>query len=433
MFLYGLIVPILPFILQDRLFLPRSSVQKYSSILLACQAGAQLLFSLPAGLLADRMSSRQLPFLCGLVSLFAATILLWFGQELWVLVVARLLQGISASVVWTVGMALVHDTVGNERLGIVIGTIFSIIGVGEVIAPVVGGVLYHKAGEAAVFLIGLTLLTIDFIMRMFLIEKKVAAKYMILVEDVGSEDTLADENEEVDETTQLVAKEDPDEWNIPEDQPVWIQTFPILYCLRNPRFFTAQVGSFMQATLLGVYDSTIPTETVDLFGFNSMHTGLVFVPLVLTYLVCGPIAGRGVDKYGTKPAATFGFLWMVIPLTLLRIPKSGDIVLYCALLALGGIGLAFISSPSIVESNHVVERYYKANKTFFGAKGPHAQMYAITSISFCLGLTIGPLIAGFLRLKIGYGNMNAVIACMSLLVGIKSFVYLGGQPKFSRR
>ena len=68
------------------------------------------------GWLADR-GTRQLPFLAGLVIAAAATLLLCFGTALWVLVIARLLQGLAASVVYTAGLALVADTVDADQVG----------------------------------------------------------------------------------------------------------------------------------------------------------------------------------------------------------------------------------------------------------------------------------------------------------------------------
>ncbi len=123
LFLYGLVVPILPFILQDRIHLPNSEIQGNVSGLLAAYAGASVLFSLPAGIIADRLPSRQLPFLVGLVALLLATLLLLLGQSIPVLALARILQGISAAVVWTIGLALTLDTVGPENLGKTIGSV----------------------------------------------------------------------------------------------------------------------------------------------------------------------------------------------------------------------------------------------------------------------------------------------------------------------
>lgn len=121
--LYLLIVPVLPFLLQDRLKIPRSQLQGYSSGLLALFAGASLLFSPVAGVIADQMSTRQAPFLFGLFALLASTILLAVGQNIPVLAIARILQGMSGAVVWTIGLAICLETVGPSRLGTTIGSV----------------------------------------------------------------------------------------------------------------------------------------------------------------------------------------------------------------------------------------------------------------------------------------------------------------------
>lgn len=123
LFLYGIVVPILPFILEDRVSLPQDQIQSHVSALLAAYAGASVLFSPAAGIIADRLSTRQAPFLIGLFALLAATLMLFLGQTVPVLVVARILQGTSAAVVWTIGLALVLDTVGPENLGKTIGSV----------------------------------------------------------------------------------------------------------------------------------------------------------------------------------------------------------------------------------------------------------------------------------------------------------------------
>lgn len=232
LFLYGLVVPILPFILTDRLNIPHSEIQKYTSALLASYAGASVLFSIPVGIIADKLPARQLPFLVGLFALLASTILLYLGQTIGVLILARILQGISAAVVWTIGLAMVMDTVGSDRLGVTIGSIFSFISVGELAAPVLGGVVYKKAGAGAVFGMGFGLLAVDFAMRLAIVEKKTARKYGY---DEDHEDDEEREDREADERTALLSNgqtkdENLEDWKIRKDQPSWIRKFPILYC-----------------------------------------------------------------------------------------------------------------------------------------------------------------------------------------------------------
>ncbi|KAI9641528.1 hypothetical protein NHQ30_010340 [Ciborinia camelliae] len=431
LFLYGLIVPILPFILSDRIGVEPEKIQYYTSVLLASYAGASVLFSFPAGYIADRLPSRQLPFLVGLLALLASTVLLMLGDTIEVLIAARFFQGVSGAVVWTIGLALVMDTVGSEKLGVTIGSIFSFISVGELVAPVLGGVVYDKAGSNAVFGMGLGLLVLDFVMRGVLIEKKTARKYYVEDETEGGE---RDENGETGENSPLLGNgkdQDLEPWRIQKELPEWVQKFPILYLLSSPRLLIAELVAFMQATILAVFDATIPTQSQSLFGFPALKTGLLFMPLVLTSLIFGPLAGMGVDRYGPKIIGTVGYTFFILPLILLRLPTENtthDLVTFCVLLSLCGLGLALIGAPSIVEASHVAEKYHRANKNLFGDDGPYAQLYALNSMVFSAGFTLGPVIAGSLKDSIGYGNMNAVVAGMCAIVALLCFGYLGGTP-----
>lgn len=123
LFLYGLVVPILPFLLMQRTHIPSDQIQSNVSILLAVFAAASVVSSPIAGVFADKVSARQLPFLVGLVAMLVSTIIFALGQSLAVLIIARIFQGISAAVVWTVGLALVLDTVGPDNLGKTIGSV----------------------------------------------------------------------------------------------------------------------------------------------------------------------------------------------------------------------------------------------------------------------------------------------------------------------
>ncbi|KAK5081732.1 hypothetical protein LTR05_007866 [Lithohypha guttulata] len=441
LFLYGLIVPVLPFLLQERVNIPENKVQSYVSGLLAAYAGASVVFSIPAGWIADRTNARRTPFLAGLLALLGATIMLAFGQTIGVLVAARILQGISAAVVWTIGLAVVLDTVGPENLGKVIGSIFSFISVGELAAPVLGGVLYSKTGYAGVFGVGAGLLGVDFLMRLLIIEKKVAARYG--ADDASTNprqhDSRSGENEDeenVDEGTSLLGKKEEGNFKIPQPQNKIVRTLPVLYCLSNPRIAVALLLSFVQAATLAMFDATIPTEASSLLGFSSLEAGLLFIALDIPYLILGPLAGWAVDKYGTKPAAVVGFGYLVPALVLLRLPTAGAVhgqkatlIFWCVTLALCGIGMAIIGSPSIVEASDVVQRYDKANPSFFGSNGPYAQLYGFQSLVFSAGLTLGPILSGTLRDKVGYGNMSAVFAAIAGVTAVLSFFFIGGKPE----
>ncbi len=309
-------------------------------------------------------------------------------------------------------------------------------------APVLGGVLYRKTGYAGVFGLGAALLGFDFIMRILVIEKKTAVTYDESLakaknpREHGSRGDETDSRDGASEEEPLLPKKEEDNYRIPEGQNRLVRTLPMLYCLSNPRLLVAFLLAFVQASLLATFDATLTTEAQALFDFDSLKAGLLFIALDIPYLILGPIAGWAVDKYGTKPAAVIGFGYLVPALILLRLPsaeitpdRKTNIILYCAVLSLNGIGLAVIGSPSIVEASDVVQKYDKANPGLFGENGPYAQLYGFNSLVFSAGLTVGPVLSGTLRDSIGYGNMNAVIACISGVTAILSFFFVGGPPR----
>ena len=312
-----------------------------------------------------------------------------------------------------------------------------------------GGVLYEKAGYSGVFGLGASVLAVDFIMRLLVVEKKVAARYdpsitsNTNVNDTDYQESSGDGDEDnveeaqsANESSTLLNKQEDDYYTVPPSQPSWLTKFPLLYCFKDPKLLAALLVALVQATLLSTFDATVTTEAQSLFGFDSLRAGLLFIPLGIGDLVVGPIAGWAVDRYGTKPAATIGYSVLVPILISVRAVHSGGkdmIILYCALLTLCGIGLAIVGAPSIVEAGAVVQKYHKANPEFFGQNGPYAQLYGFNSMVFSAGLTLGPLIAGGLRDRIGYGNMNAVIAGICFVTAVVSWVYIGGRPRMLKK
>lgn len=122
-FLYGIVVPVVPVLLRERLAVPEYQIQYFSSVLLASYAAAAILSSVPVGWATDKIGSRQRPFLTGLALLMASTVMLTWGAHLVVFIIARALQGISAAIVWTVGFAMVHDVVPSDQMGQAVGTV----------------------------------------------------------------------------------------------------------------------------------------------------------------------------------------------------------------------------------------------------------------------------------------------------------------------
>ena len=283
-------------------------------------------------------------------------------------------------------------------------------------------------------------------MRLLVIEKKVAKKYYASdansltdpdesTPDHQQQDSSTEQNQpEADESQPLLGSKEEDltAFRISPNQPKISRMLPILPCLADPRLLVAFLVAFIQALLLGNFDATIPTVAQDYYAFDSLRSGILFLPLGVFDFLLGPVFGWCVDRFGTKPVAVAAYTYLVPVLALLRLAQPGgmkQIVLYGALLALSGIGLAGIGAPSIVEAGAIVQKYYDVNPEFFGEDGPYAQLYGLNSMVFSAGLTLGPELGGELKEVIGYGNMNAVLAGVCAITAALCWVYIGGKPK----
>jgi len=188
---YGLIVPVIPFSLTVQAGVPEDDVQRWTAILLAVYNATLFVGSPLAGLYADYTSSRRLPLLLGLLALCASTLLLCLGKSIVLLLIGRLLQGLSAAVVWSVGLALLVDSTGRN-VGYAMGYVSIAMSVGFLISPVIGGAVYDSAGYYAVFYPAFAAIALDIILRLLLIEKKIARQWITTPADAASPDAQSE-------------------------------------------------------------------------------------------------------------------------------------------------------------------------------------------------------------------------------------------------
>ena len=137
-------VPVLPFALSGRAGIPEDNVQSMISVLLAVYGGALLIGAPTCGWVADRFESRRWSFMVGLLALAGSTIFLVVGNSLALFVLGRIFQGLSAAVVWVVGLALLQDTVGSESIGQAMGYVGIAMSLAYLLGPLLGGIVFER-------------------------------------------------------------------------------------------------------------------------------------------------------------------------------------------------------------------------------------------------------------------------------------------------
>ena len=218
-----------------------------------------------SGWVTDRSNSRQSVFLCGLLALTAATILLYIGNSLPILAIARAAQGIATAIVHTVGMSLVVDKSPPEELGRALGIIGASMTAAVLFGPLLGGILYKYAGYHAVFALSFALLGLDIILRLLMIEKPVSHQYTPKARGNGygtgtasgdgengdgqasSHDAIGEPQGRSSDETNGVSPTSSDK------SSAWIPAG--VYLLASPRVLVCLLACLMNASMLTSFDS----------------------------------------------------------------------------------------------------------------------------------------------------------------------------------
>ncbi len=109
-----------------------------------------------AGRLGD-LFGRRLLLLTGIALFVAASLACSLAPWLWLLVVARAIQGFGAAIMMALTMAFVAGTVSKERIGSAMGLLGTMSAVGTALGPSLGGLLIAGFGWQALFMINLPL------------------------------------------------------------------------------------------------------------------------------------------------------------------------------------------------------------------------------------------------------------------------------------
>ncbi|KAL4983875.1 major facilitator superfamily domain-containing protein [Aspergillus falconensis] len=445
-FIYGMIIPILPDMLRTRASIPKTEQQKWISILLAAFGGAIFIASPIIGYFADRSPSRQTPFLVGLFALGGSTVMFWFARVISVLVIARTLQGLSAAVVWTIGLALIVDTLGKAQAGAAMGIVSMAMTAGTLFGPFIGGIVLSKAGYHAVFSIAIALIILDIILRLAMIDRKTAQRWI-------SAEAGADE-----ETERLLGSQamPGSSWHsevarnsnahpghdgahpagepaaniaqpkgpISQSQKKVVPGIVRLVC--SGTLLVDLQATVVEAIVYSAFDTVLPLYAMKTFNMSSMGVGLCFIPLFAPSLL-STVIGAAVDRYGARQVAILGFVIDIPTFLILRLVTENttrDKIILVVLLFFTGLAGSLKVVSLMVEVSRVVHQKENKCPGIFGEQGGTAQAYGLFNVAWSGGQVIGPLMAGFLVDQYGWATMASVLSAISggtaLILGISA-------------
>lgn len=250
---------------------------------------------LVAGPLSDTRG-RRLPLLCGLVLYTVSSLLCAFSSSIWVLILLRLIQGLSGGAGIVIARAIVRDLYSGPELTKFFSLLMLVNGAAPILAPIIGGQLLNITSWRGVFIV-----------------LSIAGAIMML-------STL---------------------YTLPETLPVDRRakggiknTLSTIRNLAGDRLFMGYVlAQGMVTTALFAYVSGSPFVLQDIFGVSPQMFSLFFAINGSGIIIASQVTGRLAGRVGEAKLLLIG----------LGIAATGGVLLLAAILL--GAGLAAILPP----------------------------------------------------------------------------------------
>lgn len=304
MLLYSLVVPIVPLYVTKF-----GASQTTVGILISCYAFTFIVFTPILGVVSDKFGRRG-SMLWGMVVLIASTLMFAFASNMYILILARLLQGIAAAATWTAGLALITDLYPANKRGKALGTVITFMSAGTLLGAPVGGLLYEWGGYQLPFLLAAGIALLDGLARMFLLE-------------------------------------DP-----PKDKEA--SSIDILKIFKDFEVLKIFGVVLLGSSAISILEPTLPIYLMEHLGANTVHIGFLFGITTLAYGLASPIAGWLSDKSGTFSIMMIGLIILAAFLPLVTIPNS--LVLEGVILFFLGAAAGLVLTPTLPELANSVDR-----------------------------------------------------------------------------
>ncbi|MCE5214887.1 MAG: MFS transporter [Methanobacterium sp.] len=325
------------------------------------------MFAIPFGRIADMYGMKKI-FTYGIVILTIASLLAAISPSAEFLIIARVIQGIGSAMVFVTGLAIIMSVFPPQERGKAIGINISVVYIGLVMGPVLGGFLTQYLGWRSIFYIILPLGLLVIALVFWKMKEEWAECKDEKLDHWGSIlyilmlaliligfSTITETLGLVMLILGIIGLIGFVMWELRVEHPI----LEVRLFFENRRFafsnlatLISYMGLFAVGFLLSLYLQFIK-------GFDPNITGLILVVQTVFMVIISPIAGRLSDKFDPGRLASLGMALITIGLLIFAfITVETSISVIIIGLAILGVGIGIFSAPNTHSIMGSVERKY---------------------------------------------------------------------------
>ncbi|KAI9244188.1 major facilitator superfamily domain-containing protein, partial [Phascolomyces articulosus] len=501
--LYGIITPIMPFVLDSMrrgidfnsmgtgeqtaydIAGHEGDISSDTGILLAIYyagfGGASPIF----GYLSDRVfHNRKSTMLLGIIILIGSLFLFLFVTHYWMFALGRLLQGLGAGGVATMGYVLVADTSPADVLGTQLGRAYMCYMAGLAAGGPAGALFLHY-GFKVPFIFSLAFVGIELVLCIFIIERRNMPKhwfenlkndgdgraattetqYKVNNENdssgFGGDDRsngltmnksnlqqISDANNtaekeytlmDVDLQESATATPLPLRNSFSSSTPSTLHSQQLqqqnddinnkniittTQLLKSSRIWTIILVSFCSGWAVITFEPTLPIYLNEEWGYNTSEIGLLLVIQLIPTAVASLISGYMYDRIGARFLCFITLILGGISLAVSGIPNRHTAGGAIPLIATTATNEFF---ASVYKAATLPEASLAAKALANGNDSGNARAYGLTNMAFAAGCLTSPLLSGYLYEQTSFFLMCIITSSILFLAAPFAFIFLGGK------
>ena len=332
---------------------------------------------MPMGRLSDMLGRKRI-YVAGFLVFTIGAVLTGLAPTLLGVILFKVLQGVGAAMVQANGMAIVTSAFAPSERGKAIGLFMTVVGMGAIAGPVVGGAVVGAFGWRFIFFMGLPFGLVSIVAALIVLEGR-STEDSLRGDDRASFDWVGAFLSSATLATFLLVMTNAHRvgWGSPIVAVAmagvimlgvaflwWERRAPdpmlALELFRSRLFSLGNSASFLTFLAGTSVFFIMPFYLQGVLGYSPGRAGLTMAPTALAFAVLGPISGRLSDRFGWRRFAVAGLAASLISMLMLsRLGTTASVASVMTALALQGVGMGLFFSPnaSAVLSTVARERY----------------------------------------------------------------------------
>ena len=378
--------------------------------------------------LSDLFGRRNIYILSVAIFAFGSAIVA-LSEDITILLIGRAVQGFGASGIFPVASAVIGDIYPPEKRGRTLGMIGAVFGIAFIIGPVIAGFMLLWFKWNALFLVNLPIaaIVIFFSWHLLPTNKSTEKPYfdwggMVLIAILLSSFAYGINNIEASKGINGILSIDvfPFLLITPITLPIFIylekrSPSPVvkieLFDVKQIRI----VGLVAFATgIVQAVTIFVPEMAVNIFGVTTSQASFMLIPFVLAIAIGSPVAGRLIDKIGSRAIVMAGLVMAATGLLIFYFNAASKVNFYTAGIFMG-LGSAMLQGSAL--------RYIMLNEVRSADRALGQGIITLfTSTGQMTGVTLIAIIAASMTSKLGgYSRSFLVIAFIALSVMVLSY------------